>query len=126
MLMVVFDVNRVIGSKIQVAGWTTYSLLIGFLKLSVLAFYIRLTVRVLLSTSIDVSTFAAADFLTRVDRTGLGGRTRFASSSDSYSSSGRPWPASSPTSSPADHSASTGRSTRTLGVSAFRHGPQFR
>lgn len=47
MLMVVSDVNRVIGSKIQVAGWTTYSLLIGFLKLSVLAFYIRLTVRVL-------------------------------------------------------------------------------
>lgn len=45
--MVVSDVNRVIGSKIQVAGWTTYSLLIGFLKLSVLAFYIRLTVRVL-------------------------------------------------------------------------------
>ncbi|KAG8416250.1 hypothetical protein J3458_006846 [Metarhizium acridum] len=35
--------SRVIGSKIQVAGWTTYSLLIGFLKLSVLAFYIRLT-----------------------------------------------------------------------------------
>ncbi|KAK2598064.1 hypothetical protein QQS21_005775 [Conoideocrella luteorostrata] len=35
--------TRVIGSKIQIAGWTTYSLLIGFLKLSVLAFYIRLT-----------------------------------------------------------------------------------
>ncbi|PLB35332.1 uncharacterized protein BDW47DRAFT_128265 [Aspergillus candidus] len=34
---------RVIGSKIQVAGWTTYSVLIGLLKLSMLAFYIRLT-----------------------------------------------------------------------------------
>ncbi|QUC19227.1 uncharacterized protein UV8b_03468 [Ustilaginoidea virens] len=34
---------RVIGSQIQIAGWTTYSLLIGFLKLSVLAFYLRLT-----------------------------------------------------------------------------------
>lgn len=36
--------TRVIGSKIQVAGWTTYSTLIGSLKLSMLAFYIRLMV----------------------------------------------------------------------------------
>lgn len=36
---------RVVGSKIQVAGWTTYSLLIGTLKLSMLAFYVRLMVR---------------------------------------------------------------------------------
>jgi hypothetical protein len=35
---------RAIGSKIQVAGWTTYVLLIGSLKLSMLAFYLRLTV----------------------------------------------------------------------------------
>ncbi|PIG88515.1 hypothetical protein AARAC_001025 [Aspergillus arachidicola] len=34
---------RVIGSKIQVAGWTTYSALIWSLKLSMLAFYVRLT-----------------------------------------------------------------------------------
>ncbi|RHZ66748.1 uncharacterized protein CDV56_108480 [Aspergillus thermomutatus] len=34
---------RVIGSKIQVAGWTTYSVLIWSLKLSMLAFYLRLT-----------------------------------------------------------------------------------
>ncbi|TWU73219.1 hypothetical protein ED733_004795 [Metarhizium rileyi] len=34
---------RVIGSKIQIAGWTTYTLLISLLKLSVLAFYLRLT-----------------------------------------------------------------------------------
>ncbi|KAK6812489.1 hypothetical protein RU639_011735 [Aspergillus parasiticus] len=34
---------RVIGSKIQVAGWTTYSALIWSLKLSLLAFYVRLT-----------------------------------------------------------------------------------
>ncbi|CRG86688.1 hypothetical protein PISL3812_03698 [Talaromyces islandicus] len=34
---------RVIGSKIQVAGWTTYTALINSLKLSMLAFYVRLT-----------------------------------------------------------------------------------
>ncbi|KAK5989604.1 hypothetical protein PT974_07858 [Cladobotryum mycophilum] len=34
---------RITGSKIQVAGWTVYSALISSLKLSVLAFYIRLT-----------------------------------------------------------------------------------
>ncbi|KAI1828891.1 hypothetical protein DTO027I6_10040 [Penicillium roqueforti] len=33
---------RVIGSKIQIAGWTTYVALINALKLSMLAFYIRL------------------------------------------------------------------------------------
>ncbi|KAJ5625919.1 hypothetical protein N7510_002228 [Penicillium lagena] len=33
---------RVIGSKIQIAGWTTYTALINFLKLSMLAFYVRL------------------------------------------------------------------------------------
>ncbi|TDZ27899.1 hypothetical protein C8035_v008616 [Colletotrichum spinosum] len=34
--------RRVIGSKIQVAGWTTYSALIWLLKLSMLIFYLRL------------------------------------------------------------------------------------
>ncbi|KAI2473632.1 hypothetical protein F4781DRAFT_139490 [Annulohypoxylon bovei var. microspora] len=34
---------RVIGSKIQMAGWATYAALMCFLKLSVLSFYIRLT-----------------------------------------------------------------------------------
>ncbi|KAL5360110.1 hypothetical protein BJX96DRAFT_174980 [Aspergillus floccosus] len=34
---------RVVGSKIQVAGWTTYSVLMCSLKLSMLAFYTRLT-----------------------------------------------------------------------------------
>ncbi|PLB48751.1 hypothetical protein P170DRAFT_455637 [Aspergillus steynii IBT 23096] len=34
---------RVIGSKIQLAGWTTYSALIWALKLSMLCFYVRLT-----------------------------------------------------------------------------------
>ncbi|PYI01616.1 hypothetical protein BO78DRAFT_327150 [Aspergillus sclerotiicarbonarius CBS 121057] len=33
---------RVIGSKIQIAGWATYTALINSLKLSMLAFYIRL------------------------------------------------------------------------------------
>ncbi|KAJ5834591.1 hypothetical protein N7447_000617 [Penicillium robsamsonii] len=33
---------RVIGSKIQIAGWTTYVALINSLKLSMLAFYVRL------------------------------------------------------------------------------------
>ncbi|KAI3316939.1 hypothetical protein HD806DRAFT_516388 [Xylariaceae sp. AK1471] len=35
---------RVAGSKILLAGWSIYSLLMCFLKLSVLVFYIRLTV----------------------------------------------------------------------------------
>ncbi|KAI0857448.1 hypothetical protein F4860DRAFT_517902 [Xylaria cubensis] len=35
--------TRVIGSKIQIAGWSIYSSLMCFLKLSVLVFYIRLT-----------------------------------------------------------------------------------
>ncbi|KAI1424340.1 hypothetical protein F5Y12DRAFT_462697 [Xylaria sp. FL1777] len=35
--------NRVIGSKIQLAGWSVYSALMCFLKLSMLVFYIRLT-----------------------------------------------------------------------------------
>ncbi|KAJ3566091.1 hypothetical protein NPX13_g7265 [Xylaria arbuscula] len=34
---------RVVGSKIQLAGWSIYSSLMCFLKLSVLVFYIRLT-----------------------------------------------------------------------------------
>ncbi|SPO04999.1 related to integral membrane protein PTH11 [Cephalotrichum gorgonifer] len=34
---------RVIGSKIQVAGWTTYSTLLAFLKLAMLVFFVRLT-----------------------------------------------------------------------------------
>lgn len=38
------DFARVIGSKIQVAGWTIYSALIWSLKLSMLYFYTRLTV----------------------------------------------------------------------------------
>ncbi|CAI7623357.1 unnamed protein product [Penicillium palitans] len=33
---------RVIGAKIQIAGWSTYSALINSLKLSMLAFYVRL------------------------------------------------------------------------------------
>ena len=39
------DLDRVVGSKIQVAGWTIYSALIWSLKLSMLYFYTRLTVR---------------------------------------------------------------------------------
>lgn len=35
------------GSKIQVAGWTMYSALINTLKLSMLAFYVRLMVRLI-------------------------------------------------------------------------------
>ncbi|WQF82341.1 hypothetical protein CDEST_07355 [Colletotrichum destructivum] len=34
---------RIIGSKIQVAGWATYSALIWLLKLAMLVFYLRLT-----------------------------------------------------------------------------------
>ncbi len=36
---------RVIGSKIQVAGWSVYSTLMMVLKLAMLFFYLRLTVR---------------------------------------------------------------------------------
>ncbi|GJP88411.1 hypothetical protein AnigIFM59636_003675 [Aspergillus niger] len=35
-------VNRIIGSKIQIAGWATYTALINSLKLSMLVFYTRL------------------------------------------------------------------------------------
>ncbi|OGM43507.1 hypothetical protein ABOM_008069 [Aspergillus bombycis] len=35
--------QRVVGSKIQVAGWATYMALIASLKLSMMAFYVRLT-----------------------------------------------------------------------------------
>ncbi|KAJ5574054.1 uncharacterized protein N7459_008481 [Penicillium hispanicum] len=35
--------TRVVGSKIQVAGWVTYMALIASLKLSMMAFYVRLT-----------------------------------------------------------------------------------
>ena len=35
---------RVIGSKIQVAGWSCYSTLMAVLKLAMLCFYLRLTV----------------------------------------------------------------------------------
>ena len=36
--------NRIIGSKIQIAGWATYTALINSLKLSMLVFYTRLMV----------------------------------------------------------------------------------
>ena len=36
--------TRVVGSKIQIAGWATYVALINALKLSMLAFYVRLMV----------------------------------------------------------------------------------
>ena len=38
------DLLRIIGSKIQVAGWTVYTILICALKISVLFFYLQLTV----------------------------------------------------------------------------------
>lgn len=43
-----------LGSKLQVAGWTIYCALIWSLKLSMLCFYIRLTVRAI-SLSLVVS-----------------------------------------------------------------------
>ena len=36
--------SRVIGSKIQVAGWSSYLMLLWALKTSLLVFYMRLTV----------------------------------------------------------------------------------
>ncbi|KAA8641457.1 uncharacterized protein ATNIH1004_001922 [Aspergillus tanneri] len=59
---------RVIGSKIQLAGWTTYSALIWSLKLSVLAFYVRLTeglgrsyrMRIYIGFALVLGTFVAS------------------------------------------------------------------
>ena len=59
---------RVLGSKIQVAGWTAYSALIWALKLSMLTFYIRLTnglgrpyrIRINIGFALVIGTFIAA------------------------------------------------------------------
>ncbi|OLN86690.1 hypothetical protein CCHL11_03875 [Colletotrichum chlorophyti] len=48
---------RIIGSKIQIAGWTTYSTLMVLLKLAMLVFYLRLTAAV--SLPIIWTSFAA-------------------------------------------------------------------
>ncbi|UZP38647.1 hypothetical protein NXS19_006463 [Fusarium pseudograminearum] len=58
---------RVIGSKIQVAGWTIYSALIWSLKLSMLYFYTRLTnglgrqyrIRIYIGFALVIGTFVA-------------------------------------------------------------------
>ncbi|KAM0397010.1 hypothetical protein ACHAQC_004539, partial [Fusarium culmorum] len=58
---------RVIGSKIQVAGWTIYSALIWSLKLSMLYFYTRLTnglgrqyrIRIYVGFALVIGTFVA-------------------------------------------------------------------
>ncbi|RFU29567.1 hypothetical protein B7463_g6786, partial [Scytalidium lignicola] len=58
---------RVVGSKIQIAGWTTYSALMWSLKLSMLAFYIQLTdglsqryrIRIHIGFGLVISTFFA-------------------------------------------------------------------
>ncbi|RTE81283.1 hypothetical protein BHE90_004241 [Fusarium euwallaceae] len=58
---------RIIGSKIQVAGWTIYSALIWCLKLSMLFFYTRLTdglgrryvIRIYIGFALVISTFIA-------------------------------------------------------------------
>lgn len=59
---------RVIGSKIQIAGWSTYSALINSLKLSVLAFYVRLMVL------ISVISDAVSQQITNPQQDGLGRR----------------------------------------------------
>lgn len=59
---------RVLGSQIQVAGWTVYSMLIWALKLSMLTFYTRLTsglgrpfrIRINIGFALVLSTFVAA------------------------------------------------------------------
>ncbi|KAK1994328.1 hypothetical protein LX36DRAFT_584508 [Colletotrichum falcatum] len=59
---------RVIGSKIQVAGWTTYSALMWLLKLAMLFFYLRLTeglgrryrMRIWIGLGLVVATFLAS------------------------------------------------------------------
>lgn len=59
---------RVIGSKIQIAGWSTYAALINSLKLSVLAFYVRLMV--LISIIFD----GVSQQVTNAQQDGLGRR----------------------------------------------------
>lgn len=59
------DLDRVVGSKIQVAGWTIYSALIWSLKLSMLYFYTRLTVR----CSVKYSKFSILTFAERTRST---------------------------------------------------------
>ncbi|KAJ8195365.1 hypothetical protein LV164_002207 [Aspergillus fumigatus] len=60
----------VVGSKIQVAGWTTYSVLMWSLKLSMLAFYLRLTVR------LEAHLFTVAIGAHALRQDGLGQRYR--------------------------------------------------
>ncbi|KAI1110404.1 hypothetical protein F5Y14DRAFT_465674 [Nemania sp. NC0429] len=62
--------QRVIGSKIQLAGWGSYSLLMCFLKLCVLGFYIRLTeglgrryrIQIRVGFVLVIGTFVASTF----------------------------------------------------------------
>ncbi|KAK1472371.1 hypothetical protein CCUS01_05755 [Colletotrichum cuscutae] len=59
---------RVIGSKIQIAGWATYSALIWLLKLAMLVFYLRLTeglgrryrMRIWIGFGLVIGTFVAS------------------------------------------------------------------
>ncbi|KEZ42842.1 hypothetical protein SAPIO_CDS5268 [Scedosporium apiospermum] len=59
---------RVLGSKIQVAGWTTYSALLWSLKMAMLVFYIRLTqglgrrfkIRITVGFALVIGTFLAS------------------------------------------------------------------
>ncbi|EWG49071.1 hypothetical protein FVEG_08689 [Fusarium verticillioides 7600] len=61
------EMSRIIGSKIQVAGWTIYSALIWSLKLSMLYFYTRLTtglgrpyrIRIYVGFGLVIGTFIA-------------------------------------------------------------------
>lgn len=60
--------HRVLGSKIQVMGWTAYTILMMCLKLSMLTFYVRLTeglgrpyrVRINIGYGLLVATFVAS------------------------------------------------------------------
>ncbi len=58
---------RIIGSQIQVAGWTTYSVLIWSLKFSMLVFYIRLTVCLRLPLAINHPYSVTNNALSRQD-----------------------------------------------------------
>lgn len=62
------DLIRVIGSKIQIAGWSTYSALINSLKLSMLAFYVRLMVL------ISIISDGVSQQVTNAQQDGLGRR----------------------------------------------------
>jgi hypothetical protein len=107
---------RVIGSKIQVAGWSCYSTLMLALKLAMLFFYLRLTVCFPFFSDGTSRLSGRGDSL--AGRMASVAGIASASIWDLPLSSLATSPPSQPFSSPAGRSTNTGRSTRTRATSA--------